>query len=68
MAELPEEDRKFIYRMLPLKPLADTIGEDHLYYFAFVPIGNAYEAVERLRAFIKKVKAQTGTTKSTSPR
>lgn len=60
MAELPEQDRKFIYRMLPLKPLADIIGEDHLYYFAFVPIGNAYEAVERLRAFIKMVKVQTG--------
>ncbi len=61
--KLPEEDRKFIYRMLPLKPLAEVIGEDHLFYFGFVPIANTYDTVERLRAFIKTVKEKTGHSK-----
>lgn len=63
LAECSEEDRSFIYRMLPLKPLALEIGEDHLFYFAFTPIGNTRDTVERLRAFIKMVKEKTGHTK-----
>ncbi len=63
LAKLPEEYRNFIYRMLPLKPLALEIGEDHMFYFAFTPIGNTLDAVERLRAFIKMVKEKTGHTK-----
>ncbi|HZK38807.1 MAG TPA: hypothetical protein VFD23_01485 [Clostridia bacterium] len=60
LAKCCEDHKIFIYRMLPLKPLAQKIGEDHLFYFGFTPIGNTQEAVERLRAFVKMVKAKTG--------
>ncbi len=60
LAECSEEGRSFIYRMLPLKPLAEHIGEDHMFYFAFVPIGNTQDTVERLREFIQMVKQKTG--------
>ncbi len=60
LSELKEEDRKFIYRMLPFKPLADTIGEDHVFYFAFTPIGNTKDTVGRLRDFIKMAKKKSG--------
>lgn len=60
LAECSEKDKSFIYRMLPLKPLAEEIGEDHMFYFAFAPIGNTFDTVERLRAFIKMVKEKTG--------
>ena len=63
MAECSAEGKKFIYRMLPLKPLAEHIGEDHMFYFAFVPIGNTQETVERLREFIQMVKQKTGHSK-----
>lgn len=60
LAKCSEDGRSFIYRMLPLKPLALEIGEDHMFYFAFAPIGNTFDTVERLRAFIKMVKEKTG--------
>jgi pimeloyl-ACP methyl ester carboxylesterase len=60
LAECSEAGRSFIYRMLPLKPLAEHIGEDHMFYFAFVPIGNTEDTVERLREFIQMVKQKTG--------
>jgi len=60
MAEIDEDHKKFIYRMLPLKPLAEHVGEDHMFYFGFVPIGNTQDTIERLRAFIKMVKEKTG--------
>lgn len=63
LAKCSEKDRGFIYRMLPLKPLGLEIGEDHLFYFAFTPIGNTLDSVERLRAFIQMVKEKTGHTK-----
>ncbi|HQH62959.1 MAG TPA: hypothetical protein PL044_00910 [Clostridiales bacterium] len=60
LSELSEAEQKFIYRMLPLRPLADIIGADHLFYFGFVAIGNTEDTVERLRAFVKYVKEKTG--------
>lgn len=60
VAECTEEEKGFIYRMLPLKPLAELIGEDHLFYFSFVAIGNTAETAERLREYIKTVKEKTG--------
>lgn len=60
LSELSEAEQKFIYRMLPLKPLADIIGADHLFYFGFVAIGNTENTVGKLRAFIKYVKDKTG--------
>ncbi|NLP48431.1 MAG: hypothetical protein GX345_05735 [Clostridiales bacterium] len=60
LAACNEKEKKFIYGMLPFCPLAEAIGEDHLYYFSFVAIGNTQETIDRLRAFIKKVKEETG--------
>ena len=60
LAACNEKEKKFIYGMLPFGPLAEAIGEDHLYYFSFVAIGNTQETIDRLRAFIKKVKEETG--------
>ena len=60
VAKLSEAHRSYIYRMLPLEPLGLAIGEDHLFYFAFTPIGNTLDTVKRLRDFIQMVKKKTG--------
>lgn len=62
-ADLNEKDKKFVYRMLPLKPLAEAIGEEHMFEFAFVPIGNTIDIITKLREFIKMVKEKTGHSK-----
>ncbi|MCL2512713.1 MAG: hypothetical protein FWF08_02325 [Oscillospiraceae bacterium] len=59
-AECSEDERKFIFRMVPLEDTAALVSEDHLYYFAYNSFGAPYEAAADLRAFIKKVREETG--------
>lgn len=53
-------DLDWVYRMVPMKPLVDVIGEDHAYFFTFNLVGDPMESAEDLDEFIDMVKAQTG--------
>ncbi|MBR6785195.1 MAG: hypothetical protein IKM25_02990 [Clostridia bacterium] len=53
-------DLDWVYRMVPMKPLVDVIGEDHTYFFTFNLVGNPMESAAKLDEYIQLVKAQTG--------
>ncbi|MBO7179749.1 MAG: hypothetical protein J6V78_05355 [Clostridia bacterium] len=54
------DDRRYIYKMVPMEPLAEVIGEDHLYFFAYNSFGQPYETAKRLDEYIQNVKKETG--------
>lgn len=53
-------DLDWVYRMVPMKPLVDVIGEDHAYFFTFNLVGDPMESAAKLDKYIQTVKAQTG--------
>ena len=59
-AQCNEEERKFIMRMIPVPSLADSIGEDHLFYFSYDIFGEIQSTVQHLNDFIQNVKRVTG--------
>lgn len=58
LAECTEEERKYIYRMVPVQHLSHIITEDNMYFFAFNSFGQPYKIAEDLNAFIQKVKTK----------
>lgn len=54
------DDRRYIYKMVPMESLAEVIGEDHLYFFAYNSFGQPYETAKRLDEYIQNVKKETG--------
>lgn len=60
VADSSDEERRFIYRMVPMEQLSDVIGEDHLFFFAYHSFGQPYETAKDLDEFIQNVKAKTG--------
>lgn len=53
-------DLDWVYRMVPMKPLVDVIGEDHTYFFTFNLVGDPMDSADELDEYIDMVKAQTG--------
>ena len=53
-------DLDWVYRMVPMKPLVDVIGEDHAYFFTFNLVGDPMQSAAELDEYIQMVKAQTG--------
>jgi len=60
LAECNEYEKGEIYNNVPIQGLADTVGEDHLYYFAYNSFGNNIAIVDELYQFIQQVKKETG--------
>ncbi len=52
-------DLDWVYRMVPMKPLVDEIGADHVYFFTFNLVGDPMESAAKLDEYIQLVKAQT---------
>lgn len=61
--ECTPDEKRFIYKMVPLQGLADKIGEENLYYFAYNSFADPYETADMLDAFIEKIKVQTDSEK-----
>ena len=55
-----DDDKRYIYKMVPMESLAEVIGEDHLYFFAYNSFGQPYETAKRLNDYIQNVKKETG--------
>ena len=62
---MTEEELDWTYRMVPMKPLVDEIGEDHVYFFTFNLVGDPMDSADDLKDYIEMVKEQTGHDKVT---
>ncbi len=60
LEHMSEEDLDWTYRMVPMKPLVDEIGEDHVYFFTFNLVGDPMDSADDLAEYIEMVKEQTG--------
>ena len=62
---MSQEDVDWTYRMVPMKPLVDVIGEDHVYFFTFNLVGDPMDSADDLKEYVEMVKEQTGHEKVT---
>ena len=62
---MSEDDIEWTYRMVPMKPLVDEIGEDHVYFFTFNLVGDPMTSADELKEYVEMVKEQTGHDKVT---
>lgn len=60
LEHMSDEDLDWTYRMVPMKPLVDEIGEDHVYFFTFNLVGDPMDSADDLDKYIAMVKEQTG--------
>ena len=51
-------EKRFTYRVAPVKELAKTVGEDNIYLFSYNFFADLYESAEQLDRFIQTVKEQ----------
>lgn len=65
ISKMSEEDREWVYRMIPMQKLTDEIGEDSVYFFTFNLFGNVMDSARELDEYIKFVKKSTGKDKVT---
>lgn len=63
LSECTPDEKRFIYKMVPLEQLGERIGEDRLFYFAFDPFGDIYDTADSLASFADMAKAKTGAEK-----
>lgn len=57
---MTQDDIDWTYRMVPMKPLVDEIGEDHVYFFTFNLVGDPMDSADELKEYVEMVKEQTG--------
>ncbi len=63
LAECSADERRYIYKMVPLQKLSEVIGEENLFFFAYNSFGDTYETAKELDSFIQLVKEKTGSDK-----
>ena len=61
LSEFTEGEKRFTYRLAPVRELAKVIGEENIYLFAYNFFTDLYESAGQLDAFIQRVKASAGT-------
>ncbi len=57
---MTEDELDWTYRMVPMQPLVDEIGKDHVYFFTFNLVGDPMNSADDLHEYIAMVKEQTG--------
>lgn len=60
LENMTDDELDWTYRMVPMKPLVDEIGEDHVYFFTFNLVGDPMDSADDLKEYIEMVKEQTG--------
>ena len=63
LSDCTEDEKRYIYKMVPMQKLTAVIGEENLYFFAFNSFGEPYKTARALDAYIQQVKAETGSDK-----
>ncbi len=65
ISEMNEDDKDWLYTMIPLQAVEKEIGGDHIYMFTFNLVGDPMQSAKELDAYIDMVKEQTGHDKVT---
>ncbi|MCR5040494.1 MAG: hypothetical protein K6C36_00190 [Clostridia bacterium] len=63
LSECDADQKRYVYKMVPLQKLAEAIGEEKLYFFSYNSFDMPYVTAEKLDAFVSKVKAENGSEK-----
>ena len=63
LAECDKDEKRYIYKMVPLQMLSERIGEENLFFFAYNSFGDTYEIAKELSDYIDMVKEKTGSDK-----
>ena len=65
ISEMTQDDKEWLYRMIPLQRVEEAIGGDHIYMFTFNLVGDPMQSAAELDEYIEMVKEQTGHDKVT---
>ncbi len=65
ISEMTEDDKDWLYTMIPLQAIEKEIGGDHIYMFTFNLVGDPMQSAKELDEYIDMVKEQTGHDKVT---
>lgn len=60
ISQCSDEEKRYIYVMVPMQRLAEVIGEDKMFFFAYNSFGQPYETAAQLHSYIQHVKELTG--------
>ena len=60
ISEMTQDDKEWLYRMIPLQRVEEAIGGDHIYMFTFNLVGDPIQSAAELDEYIDMVKEQTG--------
>lgn len=63
VSKMDDDTRGWFYRMIPVEPLADIIGEDNLFIYTFDLFGDPMKGAAELDGYIENVLSQTGAKK-----
>ncbi len=65
ISEMNEDDKDWLYRMIPLQNVEKEYGGDHIYLYTFNLVGDPMKSADELDEYIQMVKEQTGHDKVT---
>lgn len=65
ISEMNNDDKQWLYRMIPLQRIEEEVGGDHIYMYTFNLVGDPMQSATELDAYIDMVKQQTGHDKVT---
>lgn len=63
VAQCSENEKRFIFKMVPLQKLGEIIGEENLFFFSYNPFGDLDDLVAELNDYVQFVKKETGSEK-----
>lgn len=65
ISEMNNDDKEWLYRMIPLQNVEKEYGGDHIYMYTFNLVGDPMQSAKELDEYIDMVKKQTGHDKVT---
>ncbi len=65
ISEMNEDDKDWLYTMIPLQAVEKEYGGDHIYLYTFNLVGDPMQSAKELDEYIDMVKKQTGHDKVT---
>lgn len=65
ISKMTQDDKDWLYRMIPLQRVEEEIGGDHIYMYTFNLVGDPMQSAKELDEYIQMVKEQTGHDKVT---
>lgn len=60
ISQMNEEDKNWLYRMIPLQAIEKELGGDLIYFFTFNLVGDPMDSAAKLNDYVQEVRRQTG--------